>query len=89
MRSVGESSASAAATPHARRAGQGAQKVGMLAPYADTPGVKAMFKEASKIFGADLLEIVESGPAEKLNDTRGPASGPGSGRRRGRRVRAV
>mmetsp|Transcript_23494 Transcript_23494/g.70418 ORF Transcript_23494/g.70418 Transcript_23494/m.70418 type:complete len:389 (-) Transcript_23494:17-1183(-) len=50
--------------------GQGAQKVGMLAPYADTPGVKAMFKEASKIFGADLLEIVENGPVEKLNDTR-------------------
>ena len=50
--------------------GQGAQKVGMLAPYADTPGVKAMFKEASKIFGCDLLELVEKGPVEKLNDTR-------------------
>ena len=50
--------------------GQGAQKVGMLAPYADTPGVKAMFKEASKIFGTDLLELVEKGPVEKLNDTR-------------------
>jgi [acyl-carrier-protein] S-malonyltransferase len=50
--------------------GQGAQKVGMLAPYADTPGVKAMFKEASKIFGTDLLDLVEKGPVEKLNDTR-------------------
>ncbi|KAH8054114.1 [acyl-carrier-protein] S-malonyltransferase [Aureococcus anophagefferens] len=49
---------------------KGAQKVGMLAPYADTPGVKAMFKEASKIFGCDLLELVEKGPVEKLNDTR-------------------
>ena len=50
--------------------GQGAQKVGMLAPYADTPGVKAMFEEASEVFGADLLELVTKGPAETLNDTR-------------------
>ena len=50
--------------------GQGAQKVGMLAPYADTPRVKAMFEEASKVFGADLLELVTKGPAETLNDTR-------------------
>ena len=50
--------------------GQGAQKVGMLAPYCDTPGVKAMFKQASTVFGVDLLEIVETGPVETLNDTR-------------------
>ena len=50
--------------------GQGAQKVGMLEPYKSAPGVKAMFKKASKIFGTDLLELVEKGPAEKLNDTR-------------------
>lgn len=29
-----------------------------------------MFKEASKIFGKDLLELVEKGPVEELNDTR-------------------
>lgn len=50
--------------------GQGAQKVGMLAPYKDVPGVAALFAEASEIFGVDLLDVVENGPAETLNDTR-------------------
>ncbi|KAJ8598995.1 hypothetical protein CTAYLR_009457 [Chrysophaeum taylorii] len=50
--------------------GQGAQKVGMLEPYVSTPGVKAMFEEASVVFGEDLLALVSDGPVEKLNDTR-------------------
>lgn len=51
--------------------GQGAQKVGMVSAHLDTPGVKAMFQEASALFdGEDLLEIVQKGPVEKLNDTR-------------------
>jgi len=52
--------------------GQGAQKVGMMSPYIDTPGVKAMFQFASKVFGGheDLLKIIQEGPESKLNDTR-------------------
>ncbi|KAH8093678.1 hypothetical protein JL720_4828 [Aureococcus anophagefferens] len=50
--------------------GQGAQKVGMLAPYKATPGVVEMFEHGSRIFGIDLLKLVEEGPAEKLDDTR-------------------
>jgi len=46
--------------------GQGAQKVGMLEPYKSAPGVKAMFKKASKIFGTDLLELVEKGVLRRL-----------------------
>lgn len=50
--------------------GQGAQKIGMLEPYLKVPGVKDMFQRASAVFGEDLLEIVQKGPVEKLNDTR-------------------
>ena len=50
--------------------GQGAQKVGMLAPYRDAPGVSELFATASAIYGIDLLKLVEEGPAETLNDTR-------------------
>ena len=31
--------------------GQGAQKVGMLAPYEDVAGVREMFSDASEVFG--------------------------------------
>lgn len=50
--------------------GQGAQKVGMLAPYKAVPGVRQMFADASTVFGRDLLELVEQGPEADLNDTR-------------------
>ena len=51
--------------------GQGAQKVGMMTPYLETPGVQSMFELASKIFdGEDLLQIIQEGPEDKLNDTR-------------------
>ena len=50
--------------------GQGAQKVGMLAPYRDAPGVATMFERASAIYGIDLLKLVEEGPAEALDDPR-------------------
>ncbi|KAH8074977.1 [acyl-carrier-protein] S-malonyltransferase [Aureococcus anophagefferens] len=51
-------------------AAAGAQKVGMLAPYKATPGVVEMFEHGSRIFGIDLLKLVEEGPAETLDDTR-------------------
>ncbi len=50
--------------------GQGAQKVGMLAPYEDVSGVKEMFSDASEVFGRDLLELIQKGPEQDLNDTR-------------------
>jgi [acyl-carrier-protein] S-malonyltransferase len=50
--------------------GQGAQKVGMLAPYEDVAGVKEMFADASEVFGRDLLELIQKGPEQDLNDTR-------------------
>ena len=50
--------------------GQGAQKVGMLAPYEDVSGVKEMFADASEVFGRDLLELIQKGPEQDLNDTR-------------------
>jgi len=51
--------------------GQGAQKVGMMTPYLDAPGVRSMFALASEAFdGEDLLEVIQAGPESKLNDTR-------------------
>ena len=50
--------------------GQGAQKVGMLAPYEDVAGVREMFSDASEVFGRDLLELIQKGPETDLNDTR-------------------
>ena len=51
--------------------GQGAQKVGMMSGLADVyPEVPQTFSEASEILGEDLWELVDEGPAERLNQTR-------------------
>ncbi|MFI4954445.1 MAG: ACP S-malonyltransferase [Gammaproteobacteria bacterium] len=50
--------------------GQGSQAVGMQADIAaEYPIVKQTFAEASKQLGYDLWELVQTGPAEKLNST--------------------
>ncbi|MDH5394390.1 MAG: ACP S-malonyltransferase [Gammaproteobacteria bacterium] len=50
--------------------GQGSQSVGMLADfYSEYPEVKATFDEASAALGYDLWDLVQNGPAEKLNQT--------------------
>ena len=48
--------------------GQGSQKVGMLAGV-NSAIVKPLFDEASTILGYDLLNLVNEGPTEKLNQT--------------------
>jgi [acyl-carrier-protein] S-malonyltransferase len=47
--------------------GQGSQFVGMLGE--DRPVVAGTFDEASSALGYDLWELVQEGPAEKLNQT--------------------
>ena len=42
----------------------------MLAPYEDVAGVREMFSDASEVFGRDLLELIQKGPEQDLNDTR-------------------
>ena len=49
--------------------GQGSQAVGMLAGYAAHPLVRETFVEASQVLGQDLWALVDSGPAEALNET--------------------
>lgn len=50
--------------------GQGSQAVGMLAELAaDHESVQTTFKEASDVLGYDLWQVVQEGPAEKLNAT--------------------
>lgn len=50
--------------------GQGSQSVGMLSELADNfPAVKLIFEQASTILKYDLWELVQSGPAEKLDQT--------------------
>ncbi len=49
--------------------GQGAQKVGMLADFADEITVRQVFNEASGAVGYDLWELIQEGPAERLNET--------------------
>ncbi len=50
--------------------GQGSQSVGMLKELAEEyPEVQATFKEVSATLGYDLWDIVQNGPAEKLNQT--------------------
>jgi [acyl-carrier-protein] S-malonyltransferase len=50
--------------------GQGSQSVGMLADfYSEFPEVKATFDEANDALGYDLWDLVQNGPAEKLNQT--------------------
>lgn len=47
--------------------GQGSQKVGMLSDAKS--GLTATFEEASAVLGYDLWQLVEEGPAEKLDRT--------------------
>lgn len=50
--------------------GQGAQFVGMCSEVVkDVPAAKALFDEASKILGYDLLQVCTEGPKEKLDST--------------------
>ena len=49
--------------------GQGSQTVGMMAGYAEHPLVRETFVEASQVLGQDLWALVDSGPAEALNET--------------------
>jgi [acyl-carrier-protein] S-malonyltransferase len=50
--------------------GQGSQSQGMLAELAaEHEEVTGTFSEAGKILGYDLWELVQNGPAEKLNET--------------------
>ena len=50
--------------------GQGSQSQGMLADLAaEHEEVTATFSEAGKILGYDLWDLVQNGPADKLNET--------------------
>ena len=49
--------------------GQGSQSVGMMKSFADLPGVRDTFSEASNAIGQDLWRLVEEGPSEELNLT--------------------
>ena len=49
--------------------GQGSQSVGMLASLAAQPEIRATFEEASGVLGYDLWQLIQEGPAERLNAT--------------------
>ena len=50
--------------------GQGSQSIGMLDALANEfTDVEATFQTASEVLGYDLWDIVQNGPAEKLNST--------------------
>lgn len=50
--------------------GQGSQSIGMLNSLAsEYPDVEATYRNASKVLGYDLWDIVQNGPADKLNST--------------------
>ena len=49
--------------------GQGSQSVGMMRGFADRPGVRATFDEASAALGEDLWAMAENGPDTALNAT--------------------
>lgn len=50
--------------------GQGSQSIGMLADLAENnSAVSEVFNEASEVLGYDLWNLVQNGPAEKLNQT--------------------
>jgi [acyl-carrier-protein] S-malonyltransferase len=50
--------------------GQGSQSVGMMAELAASdPAVVDTFAESSAVLGYDLWQLVQQGPAEKLNET--------------------
>ena len=49
--------------------GQGSQKVGMMAGFADSAVVRETFRQASEALGEDLWALTETGPAEVLSAT--------------------
>jgi len=49
--------------------GQGSQKVGMLAEFADVSIVRDTYSEASQVLGYDLWALSQNGPQEELNMT--------------------
>jgi len=49
--------------------GQGSQSVGMMRGFADRPGVRATFDEASTALGENLWDMVEAGSASELDAT--------------------
>lgn len=50
--------------------GQGSQSVGMLADFElEYPIVREVFAEASEASGYDLWELIQQGPADRLNQT--------------------
>lgn len=49
--------------------GQGSQKLGMLSDLGDQTMVRQTFQEASGALGYDLWELIQQGPAERLNQT--------------------
>jgi [acyl-carrier-protein] S-malonyltransferase len=49
--------------------GQGSQSVGMMRGFAQRPGIRATFEEASAALGEDLWALVEQGPDTALNAT--------------------
>jgi [acyl-carrier-protein] S-malonyltransferase len=49
--------------------GQGSQAVGMLKGYAGLPQIDETLAEAKEVLGADFVQLLDAGPAEKLNLT--------------------
>lgn len=50
--------------------GQGSQKLGMMTEYLNHyPETQHYFNQAAKVLDYDLLELIQSGPEEKLNQT--------------------
>src|SRR6186713_1603134 len=49
--------------------GQGSQAVGMLRGYAGLPQIEETLAEAKGALGADFVQLLDEGPAEKLNLT--------------------
>jgi [acyl-carrier-protein] S-malonyltransferase len=49
--------------------GQGSQSVGMMKSFAQLPGMRETFSEASDAIDLDLWSLVEEGPAEELSLT--------------------
>src|ERR1044071_6053672 len=49
--------------------GQGSQAVGMLRGYEGLPEVEKVRSEAAQALGADFIQLLDEGPAEKLNQT--------------------
>jgi len=49
--------------------GQGSQSVGMMKSFAELPGVRDTFAQASELLAQDLWKLADEGPAEELNLT--------------------